>query len=426
MSIRKIAWFYTELAQSGGGERLCLEGGRHFSEAGIENLFLVYSPYDPRAAFEGRYSPRVVSKGDARFLKGEGGVPATLAQAAWLRERLLEFEPDIVMTEGTFVQAVHVYLATLGTGIPYAAQAAGSLFAYPPEKERSKYALVFRDSLPEIRGFARGYGETVPLEAPKLGPVKRAYNEAFALLKRSALRKASRVFVHSERTRREVRLLYGREAVSLRGAYPGAIFSHKPGSEPRKRLGLEGRKIVLSLSRHAGHKRMDLALRAFALLRQSRRDAVLLVGGKSWSSDEFRVPEGSLRALAEELGVARSVYFLDYVPEAELWDLYACCDAFIHMDLADFDIAPYEALALGRKVVWSEEMEAEPELMRLGRVFPAAPDPAATAAALEAALDAPSVPLDARAREVLERYCWEEYFKAMLSELGAAVREART
>ena len=157
MEIRRIAWFYTELAQSGGGERLSLEGERFFAGEGIENFFLTYSPYDPRAAFEGRYSPRVVSKGDARFLKGEGGIPAVLSQAAWLRRKLLEFRPDIVMTEGTFVQAVHVYLATLGTGIPYAAQAAGSLFAYPPERERSKYSLAFRRHVHGIRELAVGY-----------------------------------------------------------------------------------------------------------------------------------------------------------------------------------------------------------------------------------------------------------------------------
>ncbi|MEK7746187.1 MAG: glycosyltransferase, partial [Elusimicrobiota bacterium] len=349
MPIRRIAWFYTELAQSGGGERLSLEGERFFAGEGIENFFLTYSPYDPRAAFEGRYSPRVVSKGDARFLQGKGGIPAALSQAAWLRRRLLEFRPDIVITEGTFVQVVHAYLATLGTGIPYAAQAAGSLFAYPPEKERSKYALVFRDSLAEIRGLARGYAQTVPLRAPAMGAAKRLYNEAFSLLKLRAMRKASRVFVHSERNRREVSLLYGRDALPLRGAYPETIFSHRTGSDPRGRLGLEGKKVVLTLSRHAGHKRMDLALRAFALLTERVKDAVLLVGGKSWPCDDFRVPEGSLRSLADELGVAPSVYFLDYVPEAELWDLYACCDAFIHMDLADFDIAPgiWSVTALG-------------------------------------------------------------------------------
>src|SRR5207249_4664609 len=80
------------------------------------------------------------------------------------------------------------------------------------------------------------------------------------------------------------------------------------------------------------------------------------------------------------------VKFLGYIPEDELPDYLVACDVFVHPNWADFAISPYEALALGRKVVWSSEMEVDDDLRRGDNLFVAAPTVEAMAAAIRAEL----------------------------------------
>ncbi len=339
------------------------------------------------------------------------------SDALWLRRTLRRLRPDYLLTEATGGALVHAYLATLGTGIPCAVQVAGSIFALDVRGERTRHALVFRSRREEILDSMPGYRESAPKRPAGLDLPKRLWVEGHALLKVLALRHAAAVFVHSSQNAWEVGRLYGREACVLKGAFPESIFEHGKGADIRARLGLEGRKVVLALNRLAEQKRLDLCLRAFARLRERRKDAVLLIAGRSYRSDAFQTPSSELERLAAELGVGEHVRFLGYVPEKELWDTYLACDVFLHMDRANFDIVPYEALALGRKVVWSSEMELDAELSSLGRVYPAEPDPESAARALDLALEAPCLPLDEKGRRVLSRYTWEEYFRRMLDEL---------
>ncbi len=49
--------------------------------------------------------------------------------------------------------------------------------------------------------------------------------------------------------------------------------------------------------------------------------------------------------------------FTGFIPSDEVWGYVAAADVFVAPATADFNIAPYEALALGRKVVVSDELE---------------------------------------------------------------------
>lgn len=399
--------------------------------------FLLIPARDPASLFDGAYRPKVISRGagdaparpqgeqpsasGSRVRRGVAGLLESLGDVLWLRRKLRELRPDIVLTEGTGSQVIHVYLATLFTRLPYAAQIAGSIFALDGVGERSRDALVFRKHAREIRESVYGYRESAPERPPRRDALKRLYTECHAVLKRVAVRNARKLLVHTRQNAWEVDKLYGRPAVPLKGAFPEAIFRHERGQDVRARLGLAARPVVLTLCRHASHKRIDLSLRAFARLKAELPDAVLLVGGRSYGTDAFQVGTGELRALAAELGVERDVRFLGHVPEAELWDTYLACDVFAHMDRANFDIAPYEALALGRRVVWSEEMELDCGFPSAGRVFAATPTVGDTARALREALEAPKVPLDEAAREALRPYTWEEYFRRVLAVLESAV-----
>jgi glycosyltransferase involved in cell wall biosynthesis len=86
------------------------------------------------------------------------------------------------------------------------------------------------------------------------------------------------------------------------------------------------------------------------------------------------------------------VRFAGYVPDDELWDCYATSDLFVTPALADFNITPFEALALRCRVLWSNEMEADPALMDSGAVTAVPPTPQDFARAMTALLGAPAAP----------------------------------
>lgn len=401
-NIRKVVWFNSALVQSGGGERLSLESMRCFQEAGVDATFVTYK-FDRRATFDGRYSPNVVC-----LDHGNGpaaGYPLA-RRILWLRRTLRELGPDMVVTQGTWGQANDVYLATRGTGIPYAVHVFGSMFAFGPELERAKYSRAFKHAFDEVRASQPSYGVVVPERPPRMSFTARIKNEAHGWLKRKAVRAAAEAFVLSGSNRWETQRLYGRDAVVLKGAFPAAIFDAKP-SDLRAKLAPGAAPVILTVSRLAKNKRVDLCIAAFAQIAGEHPRARLLIGGTG-------PEEPALRALSKSLGLTDRVDFLGHVAEDMLWQYMAACDVFIHMDLADFDIAPLESLALGGKVVWANEMEMDPEMAATGRVWSVAPDAADTARGLREALAAPAGPSRADGPSPLSKYSWENYAEQML------------
>jgi len=76
--------------------------------------------------------------------------------------------------------------------------------------------------------------------------------------------------------------------------------------------------------------------------------------------------------------------------------------------MADFNIAPYEALAMGCNVVWTTEMETEPAIEASGRVFVSVPEDGPFARAIidamrasrDAHVDLHGMTWDGRARKL--------------------------
>ncbi len=139
---------------------------------------------------------------------------------------------------------------------------------------------------------------------------------------------------------------------------------------------------MLSVCRLEAVKRVDLLLRAFARVLRDVPAATLVIAGKGPESERLQV-------LAHTLRIDERVRFLGYVPEKRLWDEYARAHVFAAPAMADFNIAPYEALAMGCNAVWTTEMETEPSIEASGRVFVAPPEDDAFARAIVDALRAP-------------------------------------
>lgn len=91
------------------------------------------------------------------------------------------------------------------------------------------------------------------------------------------------------------------------------------GGEIRKRHGLEGKKVLITVGRMSFEKKVDLIIKTIKSLDD---DVVLLVCGKGPMDKEWR-------QLAADEGVSDRVVFAGFVPDDELISYYSCADIFI-------------------------------------------------------------------------------------------------
>jgi phosphatidylinositol alpha-1,6-mannosyltransferase len=227
----------------------------------------------------------------------------------------------------------------------------------------------------------------------------------------------------------------GRVRVVHPGTDPVRFRPDSPGAaEWRRELGLEGRRVLLSVSRLMRRKGIDTALEALAELAPRYPDVAYVVGGEG--PDRER-----LERLAGELGVAERVRFVGAVAEARLPGLYAAADLFVlpvreersDDEVEGFGIVFCEAAATGVPVV-AGASGGVADAVRDGETGLLVPprDAGATAAAIARLLD--DEPLRRRLggggrRAVEAYYHWDRAAAeawAILEEVAAArPREAR-
>jgi glycosyltransferase involved in cell wall biosynthesis len=372
----RIAMLYTPLVTAGGAERQVLQELALLRQRGHQVDLLTFRLAD-EALFGGHVDVTVLSSRLGLF----GKVFA-------LRRALMRMAPDVLVSH---TSPELTWLATRGTDVAYVMYHNSPPFyigiAANPYMASSRYRRAFEC----VRHEVAGYGELGPLSA---APHRRAIAEARTWLKDRALRSARAVVVPSERTAHELRLLHGIDATVVRGCLPASLLERPRQRTLRETLAPNDEPLVLSVSRLEPQKRVDLLIRAFALLRHDVPDARLVIAGKGSEA-------GRIGALVRELGLIECVQLVGYVPDSELWDYYGAADVLAAPAMADFVIAPYEAMALGCKAVWTDENEADGSVLKSGQVFVAKPEPRAFANAIVNALRAPA------ARADLQHMTWE-------------------
>jgi glycosyltransferase involved in cell wall biosynthesis len=167
--------------------------------------------------------------------------------------------------------------------------------------------------------------------------------------------------------------------------------------------------VVFSVGRLDPRKRIDVLIRAFAEILQQYDDVHLVIGG---TGDE----EARLKDLAHQLGISDRVVFAGFSPDSDLFDYYAACDVFAFPSWTSSGITPYEALALGRKVVWTSE--ADEPVLDDSRVFVADPNVGDFARGLSEALGA-----RVEGKPDLSAYTWEKYFDTVYAAALEAVTQ---
>ena len=389
---------YTPLVTMGGGERNFLEEVRQFRAHGVPCDAITF-----KAAPDGPVGAAVASAAVDVIPRG-----GSLPRAATLRKYTKQKQSRLLIAHTSPPLA---YLGTLGTGVPYVLYLNSPPFYKGYPENRVIYSWRYSRLVKEtIAAGGPRYADFLP--EVTLGPAERAEVEARALLTSLAVRKARAVIVWSSRAAEEVRKVYGVDPVVLKGCIPDALSSYVPRSNIRQRLGIrDDSRVVLTVSRLDPIKRVDLLIRAFDTLKRRHPDAVLVIVGIG--PDESR-----LRALASELGTT-DIVFAGYVPDQALWDYYATSDVFVTPALADFNIAPYEALALGCRVVWSSEMDPDESLRRNAAVVTVEPGHLEFADAI-----AKTFSLPAPAASDMTRYLWSERY-ARLSSLFHSITDGQ-
>ena len=146
---------------------------------------------------------------------------------------------------------------------------------------------------------------------------------------------------------------------------PGEFaFGTAPDQDLRKKLGLEGKRVIGFAGSFYGYEGLDLLLEAAALLAPRRPELrVLLVGGGP--------QEAELRAQASACGLGECVVFTGRVPHGEVQRYYELIDVLAYprrsMRLTELvtPLKPLEAMAQGRMFVASD-VGGHRELVRHG------------------------------------------------------------
>jgi glycosyltransferase involved in cell wall biosynthesis len=348
----RVALLYTPLSELGGGERQVLEEQRWLRRRGVAATVLTFQ------LEASQFSGFRLGRDEVCVLPGVG----CRQRVSALRRALRDGGFDVLIAHSS---AELAWLATRDVEtalVVCASDPPWYRYACDPVPPR-RYARRFAGRVERFPNRPRPHGARLPLA--HLGA------EARHALTRRALCAADAVIVLSEQNAAQQRELHGVESTVVRGCVERAMGAAQPSGEREP--------IVLSVSRLVPVKLVDRLLRAFANVRAAEPSARLLVVGAG--------PEAaSLRALAATLGLDEHVEFVGHAAEHELSAIYRTSAVFAAPTQADYNIAPYEALAHGCKVVWAHQMQTEPALEREGWVHPSASDAVSLAAAIVRAL----------------------------------------
>jgi glycosyltransferase involved in cell wall biosynthesis len=253
-------------------------------------------------------------------------------------------------------------------------RSAWSRMGWPPVESVAGPLDIFHFSdwmYPSQRGGVRAttVHDLVPLRFPDwVEPATlRMHGPKYA----NAARTCDRVFVNSKFTAGEVRELLGVGEERIVVAYPGIDPRFRPDGE---RADLGG-PYVLAVSTLEPRKNLPALVAAFAVLRRRRPELTLALAGLEGWEDRPLAAEG--------------VRLLGFVSDEELARLYRGADAFAYASSFEgFGIPVVEALASGTPAVVSSHPSLD-EASGAAALRADPDDPAAFAAALDAALDAP-------------------------------------
>ena len=244
-----------------------------------------------------------------------------------------------------------------------------------------------------------------------------------ALVPRVA-RRATRIITFSEASRRDLRERLRIEERRVDVVPPG--FGQDAGTPPtdsgdlRKRLGLDGARVVLTVSAKRPHKNLARLIEALPRIRERVPGAVLVMPGNPTAHEQ------ELKRAAEAGGVGDAVRFPPYVSAPDLEGLYGIAECFVFPSLLEgFGLPVLEAMRRGVPVVSSSASSLPEVAGEAARYF----DPHDAAGLADAVIEVLTEPRLAqalvkagRARQAL--FTWRRCAEGTIVTYQRAWREA--
>ena len=237
------------------------------------------------------------------------------------------------------------------------------------------------------------------------------YNVARLRMARRSLARARRLIAACESTRQEFVAFYGVDQQRISYAPQGTdLGALRPvaSSELRRRLGLEGRQVVLFVGFATARKGLEYMARA---LRALPNDVAWVIVGR-WE------PGYRERVFAELGDAAPRVIEAGPIADQERAAYYSLADVYVSPSLLEgLGLTPIEAQACGTPAIVTDASSGREEVGDAGLVVPAR-DSTALAAAIRALLDDPArrAALGALGRErVLRLFTYQRMAEATLA-----------
>ena len=164
---------------------------------------------------------------------------------------------------------------------------------------------------------------------------------------------ADRIIASSQHEKDAIRRLYQVPADRIKIIPCGvdlSLFKPLDPKEARRRLGLNGEKVVLYVGRIEPIKGLDLLVHSAALIEGAGTLKVMVVGG----DDAQKGDTSHVKELAEDLGIGDKMEFVGVVDQRLLPLYYNAADVcVVPSHYESFSLAALEALACGTPVVAS-------------------------------------------------------------------------
>lgn len=171
---------------------------------------------------------------------------------------------------------------------------------------------------------------------------------------RRVLNQATRIVVNSHNTARIARDHWRIPVEKVQVLHPGVdcqrFVPAERNLDVRRRLGWDGRPVILTVGRLQKRKGHDMLLRALPAIRERVPDVLYAIVGDGQE-------RGALERLVEELGLQHCVVFHGEPADDQLVECYQQCDLFalpnrqIGADIEGFGIVLLEAQACGNAVL---------------------------------------------------------------------------
>lgn len=394
MKRKNIILFHSGLTGAGGAERLMFEEEKYFRYNNYDTMILTFD-FDIKSLFNNHFNPKIknlnIKYGKNNRLK------TFLRRVFTLRNILKEINPNMILSSNMW-DCIYLYFATFGTNIRYSSHIHSTIFWFGDDL--TKYSFIYQKVFNEVREGVYGHRQYLSKNPPKIQFKKRLFYEILALCMYLGVKKAKKLFVLSRRMKWEIKKIYKRKAIIVKGAYPKEILYYKPKKSVLKKYNLPNKTFILNINRLDTRKRIDLIIRSFAKITDKFKNVILVIGGTG--EDEKR-----LKNIVEELKLQKKVIFIGYVKEEDLWDLIGCCEVFAHPNWAEYVIAPMEALALQKKVLLTTEMEIDKNFQKnIHHIFLSDPEVDKFSETMKKSLFAKP-----KEKNDMSMYTWELYCK---------------